>query len=402
MRNLLRRYGLAAALVLGAFLASPNHPAVASEKQVEEYLQGFWEMALWRDGRYAVWARKWMEPIKVRIVGPMSGSYTELVLDRLRAMAQLAGLEVTVLKPDDKGENFLVEFLDTTQLSAAGRSAGCVATTQYGGPFNRARLQLNLRMGFELRGCITHELMHAMGFSGHPHAIDSVLSYVHKRDNITAIDRMALRVLYDPRMKHGTFQLPAMALAREIIVDKMIDDGAPEATREMGHAYLRKLLPLTIDLAEKGNVDLQHQLGIAYRDGQTVEKDDKRAVEWLTRAATGAAKGEWMPLRDDLYVALGFALMNGRGAPANPAEAVRLYKLAANLGHSTAFNNLGIAYRDGKGVEKDPVEAYKWLAIAAGRKHRLATTNIEKLEPQLLPAQIEEGKRRAASWKPAQ
>ena len=46
------------------------------------------------------------------------------------------------------------------------------------------------------------------------------------------------------------------------------------------------------------------------------------------------------------------------------AEAVRLYRLAAEQGHLMACHNLGLAYEFGEGVEKDQAEAEKWYAKA--------------------------------------
>jgi len=401
MRLAWGRRGLAAVtFILAAALLAPR-PVLADEKRVEQHLQAFYELALWNDGRWPVFTRKWTQPIRVKIVGPMSDTYSEIVIARLKAMTEIAKVEFTLLRPDEKGENFLVEFVDTTQMFAAGRSAGCIAyTTWNAGALTSARLALNLRMGFDLRRCITHELMHAMGFPGHPHNLDSVLSYISRREDLTETDRFALRVLYDPAMKVNTFQLPAMALAREVIVDKMIADGAPQETREMGRRFVQNLVTLTRDLAEKGNPGLQYQLGIAYTFGQVVEKDEVAGFAWFKRVASAPPHGDWNSTITDGHFMVGYGLANGRGTAADLSEAIRWYKAAAERGHLIAQNNLGLHYRDGKGIERDPAEAYKWLSLAADRKYGLAENNLKSLVPGLTPADVAEGKRRATSWKP--
>jgi hypothetical protein len=393
---------LAAAAIGLVFAFWPLAPAAADEKRVEQHLQAFYELALWNDGRWPVYIRKWTQPIRVRIVGPMSDSYQDFVLGRLKAMAEIAKLEVTVLKPDEKGENFLIEFMDTNALFAGGRSAGCVAYLGRDAELRNVRLALNLRMGFELRQCITHELMHAMGFMGHPHSLDSVLSYIQRREDISEIDRFALRVLYDPAMKPGLYQLPAMALARMVIVDKLIVDGAPEETRTYGQRYIKNLVTLTHDLAEKGNLGLQHQLGVAYTFGQVVEKDEKTGLAWFKRVAEAPWHKDWMGTILEGQFLLGYGLAAGRGATVNLTEAMRWYKSAAERGHLIAQNNLGLLYRDGQGVARDPAEAYKWLTLAADSKYSRAESNLQSLLPGLTPADVAEGKRRATSWKPAQ
>jgi len=391
---------LAAAAIVWLLAAGPS--LAADEKRVEQHLQAFYELALWNDGRWPVFIRKWTQPIRVRIIGPMSGNYAELVVSRLQAMAEIAKLQVTVLKPDEKGENFLVEFLDTTQMFAAGRSAGCVAYLGPGAELSNVRLALNLRMGFELRQCITHELMHAMGFMGHPHNLDSVLSYIQRREDMTEIDRFALSVLYDPAMRPGFYQLPAMAMARTVIADKLLPDGTPEERRQYGQTYIRNLVKLTHDLAEKGNLGLQQQLGVAYTFGQVVDKDEKTGFAWFKRVAEAPWQKDWMSTILDGQFNMAYGLASGRGTTASLPEAIRWYKSAAERGHLIAQNNLGLLYRDGRGVERDPVEAYKWLSLAADRKYSLAENNLMSLIPGLTPADVAEGKRRATSWKPAQ
>jgi hypothetical protein len=355
--------------------------APVDEKQVEAHLQAFYEAALWNDGRWPVWIQRWNQPIKVRMIGPMSTSYTDMVMDRLTRMATLAGLTVTALSPDAKDENLLVEFVDTAQLYAAGRSAGCVAnyTSGSGSTIARARLVINLRQGFGLRRCISHELMHGLGYN---------------REDLTQIDEMLLRVLYDPRMKPGSFQLPAMALARDIIVDKLGGGESADTTRRLGETYLKRLVPTMVDLAEKGNVGLQYQIGVAYTFGQTLEKDEASGFLWLKRAAATTLTPEWSYWINQGRFMVGYGLQNGRGTQADPADGARWYRLAADAGHLIAQNNLGVAYRDGKGVERDKIEAYRWFSVAAEKKYQLSETNLRRLEPTLTPEEIVEAKKR--------
>lgn len=396
-----RRWWCAVAIAAAAVLAVPAAAVANDEKRVEHYLQAFYESALWHDGKSAVWVRKWAQPLRVRMVGPMSETYRDLVLGRLKAMTAIAGLDFSVQQTGDRTTNFLIEFIDTSSLVANGRAAGCVTHT-YSGPGNLyayAHVMINLRMGNELAHCITHELMHALGFPGHPHGIDSVLSYVHHRDDLTETDRMSLRVLYDPRIEAGAFQLPAIAAAREAIVDQLVAAGAPEGTREYGRRFVQNLVPLTISLAEKGNVGLQYQLGIAYTFGQIVDRDPALGLTWLRRAASATAPdAKTMAVQGQAMV--GHAYMIGRGIAKDPAAAIPWYRQAADHGHLVAQQVLGVAYRDGVGVEPDPVEAYKWLALAAEQKDAEAQTHLSKLTPVLSPSQIEEGRRRASGWSP--
>jgi hypothetical protein len=190
-----------------------------------------------------------------------------------------------------------------------------------------------------------------------------------------------------------------MELARDILVDKMIADGAPENTRDMGRAYVQRLVPLTIKLADEGNAALQYQLGAAYTFGQVVQKDEAAGVEWFKRAAQ-STKPDWRSSATGGMFMVGYAFATGRGVQADAAEAVRWYRQAAERGNVSAQNNLGSAYQKGEGVAADPVEAYKWYALAADKNHKLAESNLAKLIINLTAEQIESGRQRTAQWKP--
>jgi len=147
--------------------------------------------------------------------------------------------------------------------------------------------------------------------------------------------------------------------------------------------------------------------GHMYRLGNGVEKDLAEAAKWYRRCAERVVKRSWADGRDYAYsqgedlleeaflcdqqadddcetgsdeyndlkagaarsyrLAAGVALCNlgehyrlGQGLEKDLVEAVRFYRLAAELGEDSARLNLGDAYRLGEGVEKDLAEAIKW------------------------------------------
>ena len=69
----------------------------------------------------------------------------------------------------------------------------------------------------------------------------------------------------------------------------------------------------------------------------------------------------------------------GRGVPADPAEAVRLYGAAAEQGHLGAQVNLGRLYRAGRGVDRDDAEAVRWYRRAAERGQPIAQFNLAQM-----------------------
>jgi TPR repeat protein len=56
------------------------------------------------------------------------------------------------------------------------------------------------------------------------------------------------------------------------------------------------------------------------------------------------------------------------------AEAVRLWRIAADQGHASAQTNLGIMYANGRGVPKNDTEAVRWYRMAADQGNANAQT----------------------------
>jgi len=113
---------------------------------------------------------------------------------------------------------------------------------------------------------------------------------------------------------------------------------------------LKKLQPV----AERGNADAQLRLGLMYREGNGVPKDDKQAVAWLSKAA--------------------------------------------EQGQSEAQENLGFSYAKGLGVERDWVQADKWFSIAAASGKESAINNQKVVEVHMQPDKIAEANALAKGW----
>lgn len=84
---------------------------------------------------------------------------------------------------------------------------------------------------------------------------------------------------------------------------------------------------------EAGDPDAQNSLGVCYRLGAGVRKDEKEAVKW--------------------------------------------YRKAADRGHPKAQFSLGACYAEGTGVFKNDAEAAKWYRKAAERDIRVLNTSWE-------------------------
>ena len=102
------------------------------------------------------------------------------------------------------------------------------------------------------------------------------------------------------------------------------------------------LITATRLAAEQGDARAQFALGLMYRDGEGVLKDDAEAVRWYRLAAEQGLAGA--------QYNLGFMYANGLGVPEDDAEAVRWWGLAAEQGDVDAQFTLGFIYINGEGV----------------------------------------------------
>jgi TPR repeat protein len=57
-------------------------------------------------------------------------------------------------------------------------------------------------------------------------------------------------------------------------------------------------------------------------------------------------------------------------------------------------------YYLGRGVPQNYAEAYKWYALSAAQGNAIAVTNRDRILGEMTPAQIAEGQRLAAAWRP--
>ena len=97
---------------------------------------------------------------------------------------------------------------------------------------------------------------------------------------------------------------------------------------------------------------------------------------------------------------LGVMYTEGQGIGQDFNEAVRLFRSAAEQGHSDAQFNLGGMYATGRGVVRNDVEAYKWVALAAAKGDQDARKALERLAARMSPAQVEAARQSESSWVP--
>ena len=115
-----------------------------------------------------------------------------------------------------------------------------------------------------------------------------------------------------------------------------------------------------IKLAEQGDADTQHNLGVRHEKGRGVLRDYGEAVKW--------------------------------------------YRLAAEQGDTEAQYNLGVMYGKGQGVPQDYVQARMWLNLAASKASGSKAKSFAELRDTIAvlmtPQQIADAQRLAREWRP--
>lgn len=112
----------------------------------------------------------------------------------------------------------------------------------------------------------------------------------------------------------------------------------------------------------------------------------------------------WGPMAEagdaEAQLALAGLYLDGLGVPADPAEAVRWYRLAAAAGDPVAQLNLGDLRLKGLGVGRDLVRAYAWFSLAADQGRRWAALQRDALAEQLTASELAEAQDLAAGLRP--
>jgi len=145
--------------------------------------------------------------------------------------------------------------------------------------------------------------------------------------------------------------------------------------------------------AQAGVPDAMNELARILSEGRIVAKNDARANELFMQAASLGH----LPA----YNNLGLRAAQGIGRPApDPLDASEWFRLAADQGFAESQFNLAVMYVNGDGVKRDLVEGYKWLTLAMKQGHAAATQQRPLVARQMTAAEIQDGEKRAAQWRP--
>lgn len=119
--------------------------------------------------------------------------------------------------------------------------------------------------------------------------------------------------------------------------------------------------------AKMGNSIAMNNLGIMYLEGIGVEQNYKIAKELFDKAYSQGLV--------DAAKSLGFVYHTGRGVPVDLDKSIEFFLIPAEKGDSFSQNELGVLYQ-GKQEEKYYKEAIKWYTKAADQNNYLAEFNL--------------------------
>lgn len=150
---------------------------------------------------------------------------------------------------------------------------------------------------------------------------------------------------------------PLMNILPRVILTIVIANWSLQATLKAQEGNPPVNFTILEQMANRGNPDAQFELGIRLLGGEGIEKDEKKAAEWLKKGA----EQQHLPSMN----ALGTLYETGAGLPKDEKKAYEWYLRAAEYGYPLAQQNVSECFERGRGVAQNSKEATKWLARAA-------------------------------------
>jgi TPR repeat protein len=136
---------------------------------------------------------------------------------------------------------------------------------------------------------------------------------------------------------------------------------------QQGYAeYINEQFKQYLEDAERGDAVSQLYIGQAYFFAIGAERDVKKAILWMEKAAE---QGD-----ADAQSRIGSIYFFGHGVEEDSAKGVYWFRKAAGQGHAASQLNLGTAYFYGHGVKQDKSESLYWWNKAAKQGDTKAQT----------------------------
>jgi hypothetical protein len=160
---------------------------------------------------------RWSGPVRLVFESEVPEERQRTVVRRFQRVAALAG--VTVSDAVDAAP-LSVQFTAERDIAVRDLLAPCAANWNASPRgIQRARIVISIDRAETMARCLDHELMHAFGFAHHSGIEPSVMSPFRQGGELTAADELALRALYDARLRPGMTRAEVGALLPAILAD---------------------------------------------------------------------------------------------------------------------------------------------------------------------------------------
>jgi len=119
--------------------------------------------------------------------------------------------------------------------------------------------------------------------------------------------------------------------------------------------------------------------------GCDVRRDNAEHQVTKTAQAVGDLREIAMKGNVAAQMELGTRYIEGKGVSADPSEAFRWFRMAADNGETEAENQVGLMYAEGNGVVKDKTQAMNWFQAAADKGLAKAQFNLGFMYQSSIP-----------------
>jgi hypothetical protein len=179
---------------------------------------------------------------------------------------------------------------------------------------------------------------------------------------------------------------------------------------------------------EAGNLEsgALEEVGDMYQRGEELPKNSSEAINWYRKGAEKGGGQVQVKLAQLLLAAsnpssnyeearrlcekaasfhfpggaycLGLLYAHGIGVAEDLQKAAKWFIEAANMNNGPAALRLGEMYWKGQGVKQDRIAAYEFVYLASTSNLPEAQQERERMEKELTPKEMKEGKAKAVAW----